>query len=145
MGQVTQFGPTLCNFRSCARADGRGCRRAWIRASIARTQRLAASSSVLTAACTAADSSCAPTASHNCLQARACKARAKEISRAFLDDLSIPYEPLKRIDIPFENVDKHHRYICSVCNDRVIIGDIAWQMHQQSRKHKKLKAKSKKL
>lgn len=72
-------------------------------------------------------------------------ARAKEISRSFLDDLPIPYEALEPIETTVDVADKHRRHVCGICNDRVIIGDEAWIKHQQSRGHKKMKASSKQL
>ena len=70
--------------------------------------------------------------------------KAKEISSAFMSDLPIPFESIERVETS-DSVSKHRKYVCEICNDRIIIGDDPWEKHLQSKKHKKLKANKNKL
>ena len=71
--------------------------------------------------------------------------KAVQISLRFMKDEAVPFEPY-RVEIDGENqsdIDKNRKHVCKVCNDRIIIGDNAWDVHLKSKRHRKMKASKK--
>ena len=66
--------------------------------------------------------------------------RASRIASAFLKNDEIPFLPEPRITAESRD-NPHRKYVCVVCSDRIIMGDLAWEKHLTSRTHKKLKCK----
>lgn len=69
--------------------------------------------------------------------------KAVNITSCFLNNERISIEPY-RINIDDRSdIDKHRKHVCGVCNDRIIIGDDAWNVHLKSKRHRKIKASKK--
>ena len=66
--------------------------------------------------------------------------QALKIAECFLESKEIPYEPHER-DLESLLTDKHKRFVCQICDNKVIIGENTWAQHVVSRMHKRRKSK----
>ena len=66
--------------------------------------------------------------------------KALKIADCFLEGKEIPYEPHER-DLESSLIDKHKRFVCQICDNKVIIGENTWAHHLSSRMHKRRKSK----
>lgn len=66
--------------------------------------------------------------------------KALKIAECFLEGKEIPYEPHER-DLESLLTDKHKRFVCQICDNKVIIGENTWVQHVSSRMHKRRKSK----
>ena len=69
--------------------------------------------------------------------------KALSIVESFRLGKKVPHEPLERIITSAAAKRSNHR--CTVCNDRVIIGDQNWEAHLRSRSHRHYKKKQQRL
>lgn len=70
--------------------------------------------------------------------------KALKISTAFMNEQTIPYPPMDRIKLDEEH-DEHRKYVCDLCEGKIIIGNTSWKAHNASKGHRRRTSRKRKF
>ncbi|KAJ6636465.1 tRNA dimethylallyltransferase, partial [Pseudolycoriella hygida] len=69
--------------------------------------------------------------------------KAENVILSYIENREADLKPCELVDNPRKNLDPNVSNICDICN-RTFVGQFHWELHLQSNKHKKQKARIKK-